>query len=106
VFLNKISNENKDWLLQSAPYVDEAHHSSFFLEYLDRLVDQSAEQVADVYLKMLTRTTPTYNENEVRSIVEKLYQKGLTNKANDICNEYARRGLPELLRDTYDRYNA
>lgn len=105
VFFKAISKEHKEWLLQSAPYVDQAHHSSFFLEYMDRLVNQSPREIAEIYLKMLTRTVPTYKESDVRSIVKKLYESGLTQQANAISNEYARRGLPDLLRDLFDQNN-
>jgi hypothetical protein len=105
VFLKAISKEHKEWLFQSAPYVDEAHHSSFFLEYMDRLVNHNPREIAEVYLKMLTGTVPTYKESDVRSIVKKLYESGLTQQANAISNEYARRGLPELLRDLFDQNN-
>ncbi len=105
-FLKEISDEHKDWLLQSAPHVDERYHSPFLLEYLYALVDQSPEAVADVYLKMLTRTTPTYDEKNVRAIVETLYQKGLRDKANQICGAYARANQPDLLRDLYNHYNS
>jgi hypothetical protein len=104
VFLREVSEENKKWLLQSSPFVDERHHSSFLLEYLEKLVDQSPEEVAAVYLQMLTRTTPGYREQDIRSIVEKLYRKGVQEKANDISNHYARKGYPELLRDIYKQH--
>lgn len=104
-FLMGISEEQKTWLLQSAPYVDEKYHSSFFLEYLDRHTSQYPEAVAEVYLKMLERTTPTYNGENIQSIVGKLYQAGLKEKANTICNKYAQYERPDLLRDLYDQYN-
>ena len=106
VFLKEISDGQKSWLLQSAPYVEENYHSLYFLEYLDTLADKNPKAVADVYIEMLTRTVPTGTEKEVRSIVEKLYQTGLGDKANHISNEYARKGHPDLLRDLYDRYNS
>ena len=105
VFLKEgISEEQKSWLIQSAPYVEERYHGWRFLEYLKILVDENPEAVADVYIKMLTRTVPDMRE-EVRSIVEKLYQASLKEKANHIANEYGRKGYPDLLRDLYDQYN-
>ena len=105
IFLTEISSEQKAWLLQSAPYVDERYHSSFFLEYLDKLADKNPETIADVYLGMLEGTLPTYDVENIHSIVEKLYKSGFKKKANDICNKYALERYPDLLRDIHDRYN-
>ena len=49
---------------------------------------------------------PTYREENIHPIIEKLYQGGFRERANDICNEYARKESPDLLRDLYDRYNS
>ena len=106
VFLKEgISEEQKSWLIQSAPYVEERYHSWRFLEYLNALVDKNPEAVADIYIEMLTRTVPDMRE-EVRSIVEKLYQAGLREKTNHIANEYGRKGYSDLLRDLYEQYNS
>lgn len=104
-FLTGIPDEEKDWLLQVAPYVDERHNSSFFLEYLDGLTDKNPDAVAEITLKMLGRTAPNYKKEDVRSIVEKLYKAELKTKANEICDAYARKGNYELLRDLYEKYN-
>lgn len=105
VFLKKIEEEQKNWLLKSAAYVNENHHSSFFIKHLDKLVNNSPEEVAVVYLKMLEGTIPTYPQENIRPIVEKLYKAGHGSFANDICDKYARNGYPALLKDIYDQYN-
>jgi hypothetical protein len=106
VFLTKIFVEQKGWLMQSAPYVNDRGHSLYFLESLDTLADKNPEAVADVYIKMLARDLPTHRQENIRSIVEKLYRAGLRDKANDISNEYAHKDYPNLLRDLYERYNS
>jgi len=103
-FLADISANQKEWLLQAAPYVDENHNSSFFLEYLDQLTQANPEAVAEIMLRMLTRTAPPFNEEHVRSIVEKLYMADLKNQANGICDGYARSGN-QALREVYEKYN-
>jgi hypothetical protein len=109
VFLTRITSENENWLLQSAPYVEEYGHSQFFVEYLRRLVSENSKAVADVYLRMLSRTVPRFKEEDIRAIVEKLYQASLKREANDICNRYgedaALNGYPDFLRNLYERYN-
>ncbi len=105
-FLTQISEEEKQWLLQCAPFVDIDHNASFLIEYLEQLAAQNSDAVGEVYLKMLTNATPTYDDNLIRSIVEKLFQAGNTQTANQICDSYARRGFPEMLRSLYERYNS
>lgn len=106
VFLRELSGESKAWLLQCAPWVDEKHHSPFFLEYLDQLATDYPRETGEIYLKMLERTAPTYPGEKVRSIVEKLYLAGVEDKAKAICVEYGRKGNPEFLRDLYGRYSS
>ena len=93
------------WLLQSAPYVDENYHSTFFLEDLDRLANGNPKEVAQIFIKMLESTVPTFKKDNIRSIVEKIYKAGLKAEANGICDRYARAGYPNLLRDLYEKYN-
>jgi len=105
VFMNEISDEQKSWLLQSAPFVDENHHSPFLLEYLRQLTPQNPAAVADVYLAMLSsKVMPTYKEDDIRSIVEQIYEAGIRDKANAICDAYARGGSWQLLQDLRERY--
>jgi hypothetical protein len=89
--LREVSDREKDWLMQSAPYVIDNHNSFFFMEYLDRLCDKSPSAVAEVFIKMLARATPTFEEERVLSIVKKLYEAGLGIEADKICHMYAER---------------
>ena len=102
---DKLTDEQKQWLLQCAPYVDERHHSAFFLEYLDRLVDSNSKEIREIFLAMLEKTIPTYKEENIRSIVEKLYKAKEKVFANQICDRYGRAGY-EFLRDLFDKYNS
>jgi hypothetical protein len=98
LFLSDTSEEQRGWLLQASPYVDERHNSSFFLEYLDGLADRTPEAVAEIFLKMLTVTAPEYKKEDIQSIVRKVYEAGMKAKANEICDAYARQGSYETLR--------
>jgi hypothetical protein len=104
VFLEKIDEEKKSWLMQSAPYVEEKYHATFFLEYLDRLASNHPREVGEIYEQMLSRCVPEYPLENVRSIVTKLYEAGVAEAANRICDTYYGKGL-EFLRDLYDKYN-
>ncbi len=99
VFLPKIDSEKKNWLLLCAPYADENFNSPFLIEYLDRFEDEeSIKNIGEIFLKMLERFIPDYDQKHIRSIVEKLYKNGLKEDANQICNKYGIEGY-EFLRD-------
>lgn len=105
VFLKQIDSKTKDWLIQSAPYVEERHHSYFFLESLDRLADASPKEVGEVYVALLNANAlPLYEEGNIKSIVEKIYKAKEKSLANQICDRYTRSGA-EFLKDLYEKYN-
>jgi hypothetical protein len=103
--LDSVDDTRLKWLLMSAPYVEIKYHSSLFLEYLERLASSSPGAVAQIIIKMMTKATPTYNAEHIRSTVTKLYDAGLTDEADSICNEYAKRGYADLLREIYERHH-
>ena len=93
----------------SAPYTHEDFNSPFFIEYLDKLKEkgdksETAKYIGDVYLKMLEKFTPDFDQKHIRSIVEFLYDAAPTDKAKTICNTYGSRGA-EFLRDIYEKYS-
>ena len=105
VFLKQIDAKPKEWLVQSAPYVEHRHHAYFFLESLDRLADTNPKEVGEVYMAMLNgNALPLYEESNIQSIVEKLYKAKETALASQICDRYTRAG-PEFLKDLYEKYN-
>ena len=109
-FLPRIDSDTYEWLMLSATYVHENFSSSFFIKSLDGLKDkgaisETAKYVGEIYLRMLKKETPDYDQKNIRSIVEYLYNSGATEYANEICNIYTSRG-PEFLRDIYERYSS
>lgn len=108
-FLLKIDTESYEWLMLSSPYAHEDFNSPFFIEYLDELKDkgdrgETAKYIGDVYLKMLDKIRPDYDQAHIRSIVEFLYDAGAKGSANKICNIYGSRGH-EFLRDLYEGHS-
>jgi hypothetical protein len=106
--LPKIDAESYEWLLLSASYVQENFNSNFFIEYLNELKDKgersdTAKFIGNIYLRMLDKFTPDYDEAHIRSIVEFLYDAGETASASKICNIYGSRGN-EFLRDIYEKH--
>lgn len=100
VFFKDLNDERKAWLLQSAPYVERRYHSTFLLEYLDRLADSSLVNAGEVFVKMLKFTIPTFHQENVISIVRKLYAGDQIGLADEICDAYDRAGH-EFLRPIY-----
>ncbi len=104
VFLKNLKNGKKDWLLQSIPYVNKNHHSDFLLEYLDLLTEENSYEVCEIYLRMLDYTVPSYDKENIKSIIIKLYAQGQKECSNKICNIYGSLGY-EFLRPIYEEHN-
>jgi len=107
-FLPKIETESCKWLMLSSPYVQEDFNSHFLIEYLDGLKNkggsiETAKYIGDIYLQMLNKSTPDYEEEHIRSIVEFLYNAGAKGNAEKICNIYGSRGM-EFLRGIYEKH--
>lgn len=105
VLLDSIDATRLRWLMISAPYADVKYRSSFLVEYLARLASSSPEAVAKIVLRMLTKVTPTYDAEYIRSIVRLLYDGSLVEDADAICNHYAKAGHVDLLRDLYESHH-
>ena len=103
-YLSEIGQGEEAMVIQAAPYADIGHHSSFFIEYLSALSAHSPKAVANVYLAMLLRTAPSFQEEDIVTIVNNLYSHGLKDEANRIANIYAEKGY-EFLRAAYNKNN-
>lgn len=105
--LPQIDKDNFEWLMQSAPHVHINFNTSFFIEYLDELKDkgdvkETAKYIGEIYLKMLEKFTPDFDQKHIRSIVEFLCISNNTKNAREICNIYGQRGY-EFLREIYEK---
>lgn len=112
VFLSEIDEEKYKWLILSAKYVEVGYHSPHFIEYLNKIKDSgekvlTASRIADIYIEMLKTSKPTFESTNILSLIEHLYSIGnleVTQKANKICNEYAKVGI-EFLNELYKKHN-
>jgi len=107
ILLDKIDETAKAWLLLCAPHVDCEHNASFFVEYLSLAKflndEESVKRIGKIYQEMLESTTPTFRQEDIQLIVERLYKVGQIDDADDICNTYGRRGV-HFLRPLWDKY--
>ncbi len=104
-YLSEMGQDEEAMVIQAAPYADVGHHSSFFLEYLNSLSARFPKAVANVYLAMLTRSAPTFQEENIVSIVNNLYSHDLKVEANKIVNIYEMKGY-NFLRALHIKNNA
>jgi hypothetical protein len=73
-------------------------------ENLSSLIDSFSPESGALLLKMLEKFTPEYDEEDILSIVEKLYANDGKELADEICNIYGARGY-EFLRDIFYEHN-
>jgi hypothetical protein len=105
IILDRIGEEEKKWLLLSAPHVDRQHRSTFFIEYLAQYDDdESVIRIGRIFKKMLENTTPTFRKEDIETIVRKIYVKGKKEDADYICTTYGRRGI-HFLRSIWKEFN-
>ncbi|MBL7130690.1 MAG: hypothetical protein ISS45_04735 [Candidatus Omnitrophica bacterium] len=106
IWFDKIDDTTEKWLLLSAPYIEIQHRSAFFIEYLTKFDDEdSVRRIGKIFLKVLETTTPTFRQEEIQLIVERLYKIGERDSsvkadADNICNTYGRRGI-HFLKDLF-----
>ena len=106
IWLDKIDETTEKWLLLSGPYIEIQHRSAFFIEYLTKFDDEnSVKRIGKIFLKVLKTATPTFRQEEIQLIVERLYSVGEKDPlvkvdADNICNTYGRRGI-HFLKDLF-----
>lgn len=101
IWLDKVDEEKEAWLLLSAPYIEIQHRSAFFIEYLTKFDDDdSVKRIGKILLKVLETATPTFRQEEIQLIIERLYKVGEKTSADNICNTYGRRGI-HFLKDLF-----
>lgn len=104
ILLDKIDEVAERWLLLCAPYIDLHHGATFFIEYLTKFDDEeSIRRIGKIFLKVLENTTPTFRQENIESIVRRIYDKGDRSDADAICNTYGRRGI-HFLKPLWEEY--
>ncbi len=72
IFVDRLTDETKSWLLQIAPYADDAHNSYLLLEGLAKLSEEQPFEANDIWLKMLERSSEHYPEEAIQQILKNL----------------------------------
>lgn len=106
IWLDRIDGKSEEWLMLSAPFIETEHRPAFFVEYLTKFDDEeSVRRIGKIFLKVLEKTTPTFRQEDIQLIVERLYKVGekdatIKADADSICNTYGRRGI-HFLKDLF-----
>lgn len=104
IFLEKIDDETEKWLLLSAPHIDRHHNAMFFIEYLAQFDDvESIRRIGRIYKEVLKNSTPTFDQEHITLIVDRIYKNDQKEDGDEICNTYGRRGI-HFLKPIYDKY--
>ncbi|MGE0269476.1 MAG: hypothetical protein AB7S78_13585 [Candidatus Omnitrophota bacterium] len=99
IWLDRIDESAEKWIILSAPYIEIQHRSGFLIEYMTKFTDEeSVRRISNIFLKILEYATPMFREQEIKIIIERLYNVGEKDKsiktnADMICNAYGRRGI-------------
>ena len=99
--IDEIDEDTFEWLKLSARYIG---YTSFFIEYLLKHAPTGPEKVGEIYLEMLNAGVyPDYKKENIKDIVQTLYEKGQREFADRICNMYGAKGY-DFLRELYEKY--
>ena len=102
ILLDKINEEQEKWIVLSSQHVEKSY---FFIEYLTKFTDaESVQRVTNILLKVLEHSTPLYQKEDLELIVNRIYDNGDKEHADEICNIYGSRGFP-FLRTLYEKHN-
>ncbi len=99
IWLDRIDDATEKRLMLSAPFIETEHRSAFFVEYLTKFDDEeSVRRIGKIFLKVLDRSTPTFRQEDIQLIVDRLYKIGekdptVKADADNICHTYGRRGV-------------
>ena len=85
-YLPELTEKSLPLLLQASPYVDVDYNGTFLLQELHRLIPTNPELGGQVVMQMFTKYRPTYEDKDVVTLVEVLYQVGQKHVADQICN--------------------
>ena len=104
IVFDQITEIEEEWLSSCILHIRDFVDATSLLKHLARLDDQeSIKCIGRLFLKLLENNTPTYGQQDVMSIVTRIYERGNRDDANAICNTYARRGI-HFLRPVWEKY--
>ncbi len=103
--LNEFDDEVLKWIKFSSIYVNRSHELHRLVENLLLQATKNPNNVAEVYLHLIKNDIyPDYKEDNIIQTIDIIFNSGLKEKANIICNAYFDIGK-YFLRDVFNKYN-
>lgn len=105
VIFKTIDDELIDFITYSIINTKQNFRTRFLLEHLKKFIDAQPDVIGKIFTILIeTGNIPTYQDDEVKILVEKLYELNQKYYADLICNKYGEEGF-YFLRDTYFENN-
>lgn len=99
--INTLDQEAVELLKKSLKYIEVGHHLFQVPEHFAKHVEMAPKQVAELFLALVTLGFhPTYEEATIKTVIDRLYQEGLRNEADQICISYFNANI-EFVRPIY-----
>jgi hypothetical protein len=94
-YLEEITEPQKAWLLRIGKTIEEAHNGTFFMEYMEKLADESPQAVGEIVRTVVSAEKQYMDfENRFESVIKKLIAAGFKRLAGEIC--YQLSDIPEI----------
>ncbi len=95
VFIDKINEESKNWLIAVAPYAALSHSTRILLETISRLSLNYPYDAKEIWMAMLSEDTYDYPEDIIKEALSNLAKQGEhgIKAAKEIVGEYLRYGF-------------
>lgn len=89
-YITDLSGEQKEWLMEIAPYAQEDYNANYLLEGLADLSGSYPFEAAEVWMEMLKSYAYDYPEEALKQIYKNLVIQGIRGKrkAKDIAGKY------------------
>jgi len=94
LFIDKIDEERKSWLMTVAPYAEMGNCSNDLLEAISRLSLNDPFDIKDIWLAMLSEDSFAYPEDVIKQALRNFLKKGKKGEkaAKKIVGEYLKHG--------------
>ena len=107
VFVDEVTEENLDWLLQAAEFCEEDYNSKELLEGVVQISINQPEKAFKLWMAALEHNPPDYPEAAIRTALENLvaFESDGKQMATNIVDEYIRHGNTkplEILQEILD----
>ena len=97
---NELDDELYEWLMIAAPHIEQSD-KYFAYENLERLVIKSPEKVGNILIELFKNgVSYDISRGRIATMVQVLYDSGLKEIADTICNMHGENGI-HFLRDVF-----